>query len=49
MDIEAALYNDHTLAWEPLIEPTPIENSSRLSPWNITCLITPVCLINSKF
>jgi hypothetical protein len=42
MSIEAALYNEHTLAWEPLIEPTLVGNQTRFSPWNIVCSITPV-------
>lgn len=42
IDIEAALYNEHTLAWEPLIEPTNNAHGTRLVPWNITCLIIPV-------
>jgi hypothetical protein len=49
MDIEAALYNEHTLAWEPFIEPTLRKNGSRLAPWNITCSIKPVSLINRSF
>ncbi|CAF4608864.1 unnamed protein product [Rotaria sp. Silwood1] len=42
MNIEAALYNKHTLAWEPLIEPTLDKNKARLIPWHITCSITPI-------
>ena len=42
MSIEAALYNEHTLAWEPLIEPILNENKTHLSPWSVTCSITPV-------
>jgi len=42
MGIEAALYNEHTLAWEPFIEPTLDKNGTHLSPWNITCSIEPV-------
>lgn len=42
MNIEAALYNEHTLAWEPLIEPTLDDNQANLSPLNITCAVKPV-------
>jgi hypothetical protein len=44
MSIEAALYNEHTLAWEPFLEPTVVRNGKDLSPWNITCSIKPVSL-----
>jgi hypothetical protein len=49
MDIEAALYNEHTLAWEPFIEPTHNKKQTYLSPWNIRCSIAPVRLINRSF
>ncbi len=42
MGIEAALYNEHTLAWEPFIEPILDKNGEHLSPWNIQCSIEPV-------
>ncbi|CAF1256037.1 unnamed protein product [Rotaria sordida] len=48
MNIEAALYNEHTLAWEPLIEPTLDKNTGHLSPWNITCSITPIYPISDR-
>jgi hypothetical protein len=40
--IEAALYNEHTLVWEPFIEPA-VDSAGRLiSPWGLICSITPV-------
>ena len=42
MQVEAALYNEHTLAWEPFIEPIVRRNSFYLSPWSVTCSIEPV-------
>ncbi|CAF5157062.1 unnamed protein product, partial [Rotaria sp. Silwood1] len=48
MNIEAALYNKHTLAWEPLIEPTLDKNKARLIPWHITCSITPIFPISDR-
>ena len=47
VNIEAALFNEHMLAWEPLIEPTMDPSGSVLSPWCITCSIVPVS-INHK-
>jgi hypothetical protein len=49
MNIEAALYNEHTLAWEPFIEPVLDRKGSYLLPWNITCSIKPVCLLKQNF
>lgn len=34
--IEAALYNEHSLVWEPLIEPTIDSNGFRYMPWLLT-------------
>ena len=45
MDIEAALYNEHTLAWEPFIEPILQKNSFGFSPFNVNFSIKPVGLI----
>ena len=45
MDIEAALYNEHLLSWEPLIEPT-LDHNGKYSPWNIVGSITPVSHIS---
>ncbi|CAF4497379.1 unnamed protein product [Rotaria socialis] len=42
MDIEAALYNEHTLAWEPLIEPILDENQMHLAPLSVMCSIKPI-------
>ncbi|CAF0751812.1 unnamed protein product [Rotaria sordida] len=42
VNVEAALFNEHILTWEPLIEPTINETGSVLSPWCITCSIVPV-------
>lgn len=46
MDIEAALYNEHTLAWEPFIEPVVQKNRFSLSPLNVNVSIKPVSLID---
>jgi hypothetical protein len=35
--VEIALFNDHILAWEPLIEPIIDERGDIISPWSITC------------
>ncbi len=44
VNLEAALFNERMLAWEPLIEPTTDASGSILSPWCITCSIVPVSL-----
>jgi hypothetical protein len=49
LGIEAALYNEHTLAWEPFIEPTLDKNGTHLSPWNIIFSITRVSFTNRSF
>ncbi|CAF5173433.1 unnamed protein product, partial [Rotaria magnacalcarata] len=45
MDVEAALYNEHTLAWEPLIEPILDENQTHLAPLSVICSIKPILRI----
>lgn len=42
LNIEAALYNEQTLNWEPLIEPIMDSDSLRPSPWFLTCSVSPV-------
>jgi hypothetical protein len=42
VNLEAALFNERMLAWEPLIEPTIDSSGAILSPWCITCSIVPV-------
>ncbi|CAF3667368.1 unnamed protein product [Rotaria sp. Silwood1] len=42
VNIEAALYNEHTLTWEPLIEPTMNFNGLRFTPWSLTYTVSPV-------
>ena len=37
LSIELALFNDHLLAWEPLIEPIINQRGEVLSPWSIVC------------
>jgi hypothetical protein len=37
IQVELALFNDHLLAWEPLIEPIIDERGVVQSPWAITC------------
>ena len=37
LSIELALFNDHLLAWEPLIEPIIDQRGEVLSPWSIVC------------
>lgn len=37
VEIELALFNDHLLAWEPLIEPIIDQYGNVQSPWAITC------------
>ncbi|CAF2933999.1 unnamed protein product [Rotaria sp. Silwood2] len=41
VNIEAALFNERMLTWEPLIEPTIDETGSISLPWCITCSIFP--------
>ncbi|CAF4149952.1 unnamed protein product, partial [Adineta steineri] len=48
VSIEAALFNERMLAWEPLIEPTIDASGSALSPWCITCSIVPVLTLIEK-
>ena len=50
LNIEAALYNEHILAWEPFIEPIVESNQTHLSPCTIICSIKPVsfAVINCK-
>ena len=45
--IEAALFNEHTLAWEPFIEPTVDDAGRLLSPWGLKCAINPVSLFTN--
>ncbi|CAF3380389.1 unnamed protein product [Rotaria sp. Silwood1] len=42
VNVEAALFNERMLTWEPLIEPTINETGNTSSPWCITCSIIPV-------
>jgi hypothetical protein len=42
IQIELALFNDHILAWEPLIEPIIDERGEVISPWCITCSMMSV-------
>jgi hypothetical protein len=51
MDIEAALYNERTLTWEPFIEPVIHKSTGHLTPWNMTCSIKPVSqsIFNNDF
>lgn len=48
VNVEAALFNERMLAWEPLIEPTIDSSGSVLSPWCITCSIVPVSILRIK-
>ncbi|CAF4998325.1 unnamed protein product, partial [Rotaria sp. Silwood1] len=41
VNVEAALFNERMLTWEPLIEPTINETGNTSSPWCITCSIIP--------
>ncbi|CAF1212266.1 unnamed protein product [Rotaria magnacalcarata] len=41
VNVEAALYNENMLAWEPLIEPTVDADGASLSPWYLACSISP--------
>jgi len=49
VSVEAALFNEHMLAWEPLIEPTFDSGGARPSPWGLTCSITPVRIMLMNF
>ncbi|CAF3681386.1 unnamed protein product [Rotaria sordida] len=40
VNIEAALYNEHTLTWEPLIEPTMDSDGLRFIPWSLTYTVS---------
>lgn len=42
VNVEAALFNDRMLTWEPLVEPTLAPGGSNLTPWCIACSIVPV-------
>ena len=42
VNVEAALFNERMVTWEPLIEPTIDSSGAVLSPWCITCSIVPV-------
>jgi hypothetical protein len=44
VNVEAALYNESMLAWEPLIEPTYEFGGKILSPWCLTCQIATVSI-----
>jgi hypothetical protein len=48
VNVEAALYNERIVAWEPLIEPTVEPGRKNLSPWCITCSIVPVSILGNK-
>lgn len=48
MNVEAALYNEHTLAWEPFIEPIMNDVGTHLSPVNLIVSITPVSCMSSR-
>ena len=37
VQVELALFNDHLLAWEPLIEPIINHRGNVQSPWTISC------------
>jgi hypothetical protein len=37
IQVELALFNDHLLAWESLIEPIVDERGEIISPWCIRC------------
>ncbi|CAF4508473.1 unnamed protein product, partial [Rotaria socialis] len=41
VNIEAALFNEYMLAWEPLIEPIIDSTRAILSPWCIACSVVP--------
>ncbi|CAF3939022.1 unnamed protein product [Rotaria sp. Silwood2] len=48
VNVEAALYNENMLSWEPLIEPTIASEGARISPWCITCSILPALPLTEK-
>ncbi|CAF0945953.1 unnamed protein product [Adineta ricciae] len=48
MNIEAALYNEHVLAWEPLIEPLTDASGKTFSPWSLNCSIIPALPFTEK-
>ncbi|CAF4323084.1 unnamed protein product [Rotaria sp. Silwood2] len=48
VNVEAALYNENTLSWEPLIEPTIVSEGTDVSPWCITCSILPTLSLTDK-
>ncbi|CAF0895845.1 unnamed protein product [Rotaria sp. Silwood1] len=48
VNVEAALYNENRLSWEPLIEPTIVSEGAGLSPWCITCSIVPALPLLDK-
>ncbi|CAF1265249.1 unnamed protein product [Rotaria sordida] len=48
INVEAALFNENTLSWEPLIEPTVAFEGARISPWCITCSIVPTLPLTEK-
>ncbi|CAF1279009.1 unnamed protein product [Rotaria magnacalcarata] len=47
VNIEAALFNEHMAAWEPLIEPTIDSSGAILSPWCLTCSVVPALPIRN--
>ena len=47
VNIEAALYNEHVLAWEPLIEPLTDVSGKTFAPWSLNCSIVPVSYLPS--
>ncbi len=49
IQIELALFNDHILAWEPLIEPIIDERGKVVSPWCMTCSTITVSREMSEF
>lgn len=42
INIEAALFNEHTFTWEPLIEPAIDPAGNHFTPWGVSCSIAPV-------
>lgn len=42
INIEAALFNEYTHTWEPLIEPAIDQAGAHFSPWGVSCSIAPV-------
>ncbi len=45
VNIEAALFNERMVAWEPLIEPTRETGTTRYTPWCLNCSILPVSIL----